>query len=379
MDDLRAIRTRRREGVQDPGLHRILLQDVGSGDVLRHWRRDLEAVYRFYLDEEQRARLASMGRLRRALWVAGWLGRSFIRQLSPTRRLMVLLSLLLLLIRHSGFTAGGVALSIDLTPFAYALLLLVLMLELRDKLIARDEIEVARDVQRSLLPSAMPELPGWQIWFVNQPANDVGGDLVDTFALSHERLALMLGDVAGKGLGAALLMAKLQATLRAVAPDAGALDELARRVNRIVCRDGMTNRFATLAYLELHASRGEVRLLNAGHIPPLVVTRNGAMAREPVALPLGIVPEAVYIEESLVLAPGDALVLVSDGVTEATNGREEMFGHDRLLALAAQSYQLAPDALGRAIAQAVDRFIEGVRPNDDLSIVIARFTGASQA
>jgi sigma-B regulation protein RsbU (phosphoserine phosphatase) len=140
----------------------------------------------------------------------------------------------------------------------------------------------------------------------------------------------------------------------------------------------MANRFATLAYLELHACRGDVQFLNAGHIPPLVVTRSGATAREPVALPLGIVPEAVYIEESLVLAPGDSLVLVSDGVTEATNVREEMFGHDRLLELASQSYHLTPEALGRAITRAVDRFIEGARPTDDLSIVIARFTGVPE-
>lgn len=375
MDDLGTTNTQRRSRGQDQGLHRILLQDVGSGEVLRHWRRDLAAVYRFYLDEDQRTRLASMGRFRRGLWITGWLVRSFIQQLSPARRVMVMLSLLILPFGHVGFTTGSVDLSFELAPLAYALLLLALMLELRDKLIARDEIEVARDVQLSLLPSATPEFPGWQIWFMNQPANDVGGDLVDTFSLAPERLALMLGDVAGKGLGAALLMAKLQATLRAVAPDAGTLDELARRVNRIVCRDGLANRFVTLVYLELHAGRGEVRLLNAGHIPPLVVTRNGATAGEPVALPLGIVPDAIYVEESLLLAPGDSLVLVSDGVTEATDVSDEMFGNDRLLEVVARSYDLAPEALGRAITRAVDGFITGARPTDDLSIVIARFTG----
>ncbi|MFQ5626458.1 MAG: SpoIIE family protein phosphatase, partial [Methyloligellaceae bacterium] len=140
----------------------------------------------------------------------------------------------------------------------------------QDKLLARDEIEVARQVQLARFPQEQPRLPGWAVWSYTRPANDVGGDLVDYIELDSGRLGVALGDVAGKGLGAALLTAKLQATLRALVPECRTLDELGGRLNTILHRDGLDNRYATLFYLELAHEGGHVRFLNAGHNPAIV-------------------------------------------------------------------------------------------------------------
>jgi hypothetical protein len=362
----------------DPNIFRILWRDLVQGDFDRMFRRDLKDFYYFYLDDDRRRRLLAMSRFKQALYVLGWVARELFLRLAPARRILLVACLLVFLWGSVQVTMGDARFSLDLRIFSFAGLLFILMLELKDKLLARDELAVGRAVQLALLPDRNPELAGWSIWLYTRPANDVGGDLVDYLALPGGRLGLMLGDVAGKGLGAALLMAKLQATLRALAPEAAALDGLGGRLNAIFCRDGLPNRFATLVYLELHPGSGAVHLMNAGHLPPLVLGADGPSEMEPVAPPLGILPEAEYPEQRLVIAPGDSLVAYSDGVTDARNAAGEMFGDDRLRALLADSRGLGPADLGMRLLAEILKFAGEERLPDDLSLIILRRTGTPE-
>lgn len=349
----------------DSGLGRTVLDDLRRTDLSRSVWRDLQDLYLFYLDDEQREQLGEMSRLRRGIATFRWVLVRLILALAPARRLLLLLAFALvgwglLDARFSGVSLG------------FLTLVLVLMFELRDKLLARDELEVGRAVQLALLPEGNPQLPGWDIWLHSEPANDVGGDLVDYLALGDGRLGLTLGDVAGKALAAALLAAKLQATLRAFATETDSLVDLAGRTNRIFHRDGLPNRFATLIYADLRSDEGTVRLVNAGHMPPLAVLSGRLCTLPPVALPLGIQADAEYREQRIETAAGDLIVLYSDGVSEAADQHGNMLGEDRLRALVGTLGGLSAEAAGRKVLACVGAFIGETRPNDDLSIAILR-------
>ena len=273
----------------------------------------------------------------------------------------------------SALEVGGIP--VPLRPAGFVLVLVVLMLELKDKLLARDELEVGRAVQLALLPDRNPSVPGWDIWLYTRPANDVGGDLVDYLWITRQRLGMALGDVSGKGLGAALLMAKLQATIRALATDFPSLEELGRRLNAIFCRDQVPGRFATMVYLELGDASGAVRILNAGHPPPVLAGKGGIRVLDPVAPPLGILGDASYTEQGLVMDPGDLLVIFSDGVTEAANAAGDMFGEDRVNELVSGVSDLAAGVAGKRIVSRVEMFVGDERLGDDLSLIVIKRTG----
>jgi hypothetical protein len=196
-------------------LRHVIMEDLRSGDLKRNVMRDLRDLYTFYLDEEERDRLAKMGRLKRWVLIVGWLAKNLFLNLSPARRVLLLISLWFAIQSRVEFKVGDSTIGTNLTVWGFLLILVILMLELRDKLLARNELEVGRAVQLALLPDDLPRVPGWDIWLYTRSANEVGGDLVDYLPIQDDRLGLALGDVSGKGLGAALLMAKLQATLRA--------------------------------------------------------------------------------------------------------------------------------------------------------------------
>ena len=195
---------------QSPKFGKTIIDDIRHGDLKRTIPRDLKDFYEFYLDPETRAQLESMGRVRKWIRITFLLAKSLFLKLTPGRRILLVLGVLLAISRMSE--------SNNYSHIGLIILILVLALELKDKLLARDELETGRKVQIALMPERNPVIDGWDVWLFTRPANEVGGDLVDYIWLDHQRLGITLGDVAGKGLGAALLMAKLQATLRALAP-----------------------------------------------------------------------------------------------------------------------------------------------------------------
>ena len=354
------------------GVGRTLLDDVQRGDLRKTVRTDLKDLYAFYLDDEARERLARMGWFRRALARFWWLAKSLFYNLTPARRVLLVAGILLFVVSPFHFRTGeGTGFTLELDPLGFLLILAVLMLELKDKLLAKDELAVGRAVQLALLPDESPPIPGWDVWFHTQPANDVGGDLVDALSLPGSRLALIVGDVSGKGLGAALLMAKLQATIRAVATETPSLADLGSRANAIFCRDQVAGRFATLLYLELRPDSGTVRVLNAGHLPPRYQAEGAWPELPPVAPPLGVIPGARFEEQEIVLDPGALLVAFSDGVTEARNADGEFF-EDRLERLLPELRGLSAEAAGERVLEEVGAFVGEERLGDDLSLAVIR-------
>jgi sigma-B regulation protein RsbU (phosphoserine phosphatase) len=365
---------------RDPPLFRTLHEDVQHiwADFQRYGfkrtiRRTYLELHDFYLDAQAKEQLRGMGRFRRTINLAFWLVTSLFLKLTPARRVLLVLSVLFMLqatdFEHRGQTT---TISIHFPLLGIATLVLILMLELKDKLVARDELAAGRSVQQALMPETGPQIPNWDVWLFTRSANDVGGDLVDYVPVDSQRFGLALGDVAGKGLPAALLMAKLQSTLRALANEGTSLAALGQRMNRILCRDGLPNRFATLVYLEVCAQSGSVRLLNAGHLPPLVLRAERIEELPTGSMALGMLPEATFFEQCVELADGDTLVVFSDGLTEATNDRDEFFGDERLQAhLPILPRRLARD-IGAGLVAAVDDFVGDARPHDDLSLIVLR-------
>jgi hypothetical protein len=347
-------------------------------DVRPGWRGMLSTtmaeIKEFYLTPAHRQRLAGMSAFRRWVWLGWWLLKSLFLKLTPLRRFILLVALVLLVSAPRVTTGNGTSVSVDSQLFGAFLLLCLLLLELKDKLLARHELEAGRSVQRALMPERCPSLAGWDVWLYTRPANDVGGDLVDCLELGPGRVAFTLADVAGKALPAALLMAKVQSTLRALATDAPSLSALAAKTNDILCRDGLPNRFATLLYFDLRDSDGAVRLVNGGHMPPVLVSAGGYHELQRGDMALGMMPGASYREQHQDVKRGEMLVAYSDGLTEALNASGEFYGEERLHAVFAQVAPLSAKEAGARILESVDAFIGTTRPYDDLSLIVLKRT-----
>ena len=353
---------------------RTVSADIQQRGISRVVGDSFASLESFYLPEEDRKRLAAMRPIRRFLVRTWWLLKSLLLKLTPARRILLALALWILVL-------GGPRIRLDSSRFdvnvrfpwfSGALLLTVLMLELKDKLVARDELEAGRRVQLALMPEQSPSIAGWDVWLYTQPANDVGGDLVDHLQLDDRHHVVVLGDVAGKALPAALLSVKLQATLRALAPRFDSLAELGAAVNNILHRDGLPTRYASLVYLVLSPDSGRIRVMNAGHMPPLVVHDGSIVPMDRGSMVLGIVHDAPFSEQAIELTDGDVLVVYSDGVTEAMNAAGDFFGDDRLYGSVRAADGLPPADLGNGVLAAVKGFIGDAVPSDDLSLVVLK-------
>jgi hypothetical protein len=350
-----------------------LRDDIRRGDFASSVRRDFRETKEFMLDERRKKRLTDMGRLRRWQYTMWWLLKSMFFKLTPARRILFVVGIISVLTSGSiQYSDRHLRIQNDTSVFGVFCFLFILILELKDKLVARKELEEGREVQKALMPERSPVVPGWQLWLYTRSANEVGGDLVDLVKVGNERLGVVLGDVAGKGLRAALLMVKLQATVRALVPDFTSLSELAAKLNEIFCRDSLRNIFASMVYAEFRPGSGEIRLLNAGHLPPVVVI-GGKVAALPKGGPaLGIAPGAAFAEQGVTLEKGDMLCIYSDGLTEAENQAGEFLGDQRLLGLLAELSGRPLDEIGSQMVAEVDRFIGDAQTRDDLSIALIK-------
>jgi serine phosphatase RsbU (regulator of sigma subunit) len=209
--------------------------------------------------------------------------------------------------------------------------------------------------------------------------------MVDHVKMSETRHGVALGDVAGKGLGAALFTVKLQSTLRAFAPDVPSLAELGRKLNEVFYRDKVPNIFASLVFVELNSDSSTVRVLNAGHVLPILLHADKGTALEPGGyneVPgsgpgLGIIADAEYKEQSVEIGAGETLVIYSDGVTDARSAGGEFFGTERFLQRLSLLKGLTAEQTGERILRDVDFFTSNSPLYDDLSIVIVRRAAVS--
>ena len=326
----------------------------------------------FYLSEEERQRLTEMRPLRRMLHRLVWLVKSLLMKLTPARRVLLAFALAFVLVGAGRVEVGAVRIVYSFRTLGDVLLFVLLMLELKDKLLARDELEAGRTVQIALMPERSPLVSGWDLWLYTEPANDVGGDLIDHLQIDDRRHGVALGDVAGKALPAALLMVKLQATLRALVPQFDSFSELGTAINRILVRDGLSNRFATLVYLILTCDSGAVRVLNAGHMPPLVIRGRAIEEMARGSMALGLMPDSPFVEQRVELSKGNVIIVYSDGITEAMNVAGEFFGDERLRAGIQETAGQPVAAIGARILQALEIFVGDAPPHDDVSLVVLR-------
>lgn len=348
----------------EPGLGSTLWNDLKEADFQESLQQDLQDVYDFYLDQDSRSRLGGMSRGARALHMTLWLVKSSILRLSPARRGLILVSAVLFCWGFAGSTAAHLS--------GYAVLALVLLLELKDKLLAQNELETGRTVQLALMPTDNPSFAGWETWLYTRPSRVVGGDLVDYLQIRDNKLGIAIGDVAGKGLGAALVMTRLQSMLRAIAPRKQSLPEFAATLNELLRRDEMPSHFVSLAYLELEANAGRVRLVNAGHMPPVVIRHGSVKVLDKGGPALGLLDKASYSVQFVDLLPGDLLLLYSDGLTEARNDKGTFFGDERLMRLVGTMDGLSANGAGKRMLAAYNAFVQRARPADDLSLVFLR-------
>ncbi len=238
---------------------------------------------------------------------------------------------------------------------------------------AAHELEIARQVQARLFPQRVPELDSLEYAGACIQTHHVGGDYYDFLDLGQARLSLVLGDIAGKGIAAALLMANLQANLRSQCATAVEQPEqLLRSVNRLFYENTADNAYATLFYSEFDDRTRRLRYANCGHLPGLVVENDGTVKRlSSTATVLGLFAEWQCATAEIQLSPGDLFAIYTDGITEALNQRDEEFGEERLLDVMRRARDLSPHHIVSTVFEEVQRF-SGDQQRDDVTLIVAR-------
>ena len=248
--------------------------------------------------------------------------------------------------------------------------------EAAERLLAKDLAQAA-EIQNRLLPTKAPDVPGVDLAGYNAACRTVGGDYYDFLTYPDGRVAMIVADVSGKGMPAALLMSSLQARVQVLFDDPTDLAALVTRLNRIIVTNSPTNRFISFFIGVLDPHSDQITYVNAGHNPPLLVHHNGTVEKlEGGGLLLGILAAAQYEQSTCHLEQGDVVVLFSDGVTEACRPDvDEEFGEDRLAATLAELSRDSAKSIIESIIQRVHDFTCGAPPADDITLVVARRVG----
>ncbi|MFZ0390364.1 MAG: GAF domain-containing SpoIIE family protein phosphatase [Calditrichia bacterium] len=237
----------------------------------------------------------------------------------------------------------------------------------------REEMRLAQEIQFRLLPSAPPKIPGYQIAATSIPAKVVGGDYYDFIPIDENQLVFSLGDVSGKGIPAALLMANLQATLRGQTGAGIACSACIRKSNSLIHQSTASNKFATLFYGILDFSKNEITYCNAGHDFPFLFQKNGSLTRlNSGGIVVGFLPDFEFRQEKVLVEPGSVLVIYSDGLPEAMNDAEDDFGEKRLEEVIRQNIEKEAVQLVDIILQEVNVFAGNEPQMDDKTIMVIK-------
>jgi len=305
-------------------------------------------------------------------------------KLSPARRVLLLVALVMLVVPHGGFDYTGdnghvYAVEFDLHFWAALILLIVLMLEIADRVVMKRDLQIAREIQTWLLPGAPPQIPSLAIAYITRPANTVAGDYYDVFPRpgktpDDNRVVFAVADVAGKSIPAAMLMATFQASLKTLSTALVALPELAANMNRYACSNSQGGlRFTTAFLAEYDPARRSFQYINAGHNAPILRRANGTIERLSVGgLPFGIMPEAAYESASVTLEPGDWLVIFTDGLVEAENSTQQEYGEARVLSVLESAKSLGPADLLKRLMYEVDGFVGNTPQHDDVTCMLLK-------
>jgi phosphoserine phosphatase RsbU/P len=380
-------------------------EGLAVNQLWSQFEKDARSSYRLYsagLDKLQ----AEPSRLKRAWQMAKALFWAILEKLTPARRVLLLLALILLFFPGGGFTyINGdkhvEVQGVDLHFWGGLLMFVVLLLELADRVVMKRDLEIAKDIQAWLLPGAPLQIPGYQIAYATRPANTVAGDYYDVIlrsgrrssrmssenqsgdqsggqseGKSEDRILFVVADVAGKSIPAAMLMATFQASLRTLTTSGVALADLVAGVNHYVCSNSAGgNRFTTAFLAELDAATGDLVYINAGHNIPILRKKSGLVERLEVGgIPVGILAEAPYQVGTTRLEPGDWLVIFTDGVVEAVNEKDEEYGETELLRLVDRESGSAPAELLRSLLTELDRHVGNTPQHDDITCLLLKRT-----
>jgi serine phosphatase RsbU (regulator of sigma subunit) len=351
-------------------------------ELERLFTRDAPEAYRFFARHIDLKELSQLPWHRRVVAHARLLFLAFTLKLTPARRAifgMALVSVFIglfelwrgfqwLLLPHPVFENGTMWMLLG-----FLMMNLLILLEVADRLSLKNDLEIAREIQQSMLPKAPFEADGIEAFGMTRPANTVGGDFFDVIPLADGRVLVALGDVAGKGSPAALLMALLLAMMRTLVDEGLDPAELVTRLNVQVMKQAPTTRFITLFLGVFDPAAGHLVYVNAGQNPPLLRRAAGAYERlREGGVALGMFERSTYVTGQTVLAPADVLVMYSDGITEAENPQGEPFDESGLQRVVdARAWGTARE-LGWATFEAVERHAQERRLLDDLTVLVVR-------
>jgi serine phosphatase RsbU (regulator of sigma subunit) len=347
-------------------------------DLWSQFAADVRASYGFYGKDVDWEEIQKLPRWRRPFHICKEFFWALLMKMTPARRVLLVVALVLLVMSGPKFQfTNHIAFDFNFETAAALLFLLLLSLELADKVTMKRDLEIAREIQTWLVPSQAPEVAGADIAFATRPQNSVAGDYYDAFYPNPEergRLVVVIADVAGKSVPAALLMATLQASLRTIAGEGASVADLVARLNRYACAHSMDGRrFTTAVLCEYDLASRQLTYVNAGHNAPILRRANGTLeALEAGGLPLGIELGADYETASLELKPGDALIFFTDGVVEAVNQSGEEFGNDRWVGAVRNMPDWKAQETLQFLMKRVDDFVGTTRQFDDITCLVFR-------
>lgn len=359
-----------------------ITEGLEISQLWKQFKSDAEVSFRFYRKDFD-ARSPHEQRGKNILHTIQEFTWALLEKLSPARRVLLLLGVVILFFGGIGFNytdKEGVVhgISIDLHFYAGLILLVVLMLEVADRVVMKRDLEIARDIQSWLLPTKPPQIQGLEIAFATRPANTVAGDYYDVFSRtpgsSETQFLLAIADVAGKSIPAALLMATFQASLKTLSATQCSLSTLVANLNQYACTNSQGGlRFTTAFIAEFDPTTRVLNFINAGHNAPILKRASGEIERlTNGGLPLGIVAESAYETGSLVLQAGDWLIIFTDGLVEAENSARDEYGETRLLALLKGDSTITADDLLHRIMIDLDSFVGAASQHDDVTCVLVK-------
>src|SRR5215472_11069972 len=352
--------------------------------LMSQFKQDAQIGFRFYQKDFDAGASPDQRRGRRFLKNLQALAWAILEKLSPARRVLLLLAVIFLLLPGGGldYHSGGRNIEItvpSLQLWGGIILLVLLMLEVADRVVMKRDLEIARDIQNWLLPAKPPTVPGLSIAFATRPANTVAGDFYDIFARQNATqgegvFLLAVADVAGKSIPAALLMATFQASLKTLSSTPCSLAELVDAMNRYACGNSQGGLRFTTAFLgEYDPASRSMSYINAGHNNPLLRRASGAVERLSLGgLPLGIRQEAAYETGAATLRDGDWLIIFTDGLVEAQNQFSEEYGEQRLLAVLEAGKSTTPDQMLQRVIAEVNHFVGTTPQHDDITCMLIK-------
>jgi len=372
----------------------VYTKGLKASDLQLLFTRDTREAYEFFSRGIDRTGIDQQPWHLRALTYAKLFFVAFTMRLSPAHRAIYVVALIATIIGLIKLFAGfhfmtllkvkqvelGLPIpawndSVIFLCIGFVLLNLLIVLEVADRLSLKHDLTVARDIQRAMLPQGTFRAPGIEVHGETRPANTVGGDFYDILTLPDGRLAIAVGDVAGKGSPAALLMALLLAMLRTLVDEGMETARLVARLNVQVARHSPASRFITLFFGVYDPRDGRLEYVNAGHLPPLVRHAGGHFERvdnDAGGMALGMFLTATYETRVVTIAPGDTLVLYSDGITEAENDKGAAFEEAGLQGAIAANAMRDADGLARALLTATERYAGEVKLVDDLTALVLK-------